>query len=205
MVEKQIFFFIKCEACHQFFDCPFLPEIQKIIEYYKNLYKVIQRKKLQRAKFENLSSPKKEDLEKYAFFLCYKCKKPYYVGKNNGKNTNYILDKYNNIEKDCLCGKDSFVYIPNSDNICNKHGIDYMEYKCRYCCNMASRFVSQTHYCEGCYFNKKEIKSCDKKNCELGGNHPANGEEFCLGCFACKFNEFIENKKIYPQTTPNNK
>jgi E3 ubiquitin-protein ligase MYCBP2 len=183
--QKLNFNFIKCEFCHILFDCPFLPDIHNKIEYYKTIYKQTQEKIKERIAIEKLA-PNKKNYDLFTFFLCYKCHKPYYVGKNNNKKENFFLLKYKNIEKDCLCGKDSFIYDEMNDKTCKKHGIEYVEYKCKYCCNMASRFQSQTHLCEKCYFIDKSIKECNKQLCEFGGKHPPNGVEYCLGCFACK-------------------
>ena len=35
---------------------------------------------------------------------------------------------------------------------CNKHGDDYLEYKCRYCCSVAVWFCfGTTHFCHPCH------------------------------------------------------
>jgi hypothetical protein len=39
------------------------------------------------------------------------------------------------------------------------------------------------------------LPKCDKKTCEVGGNHPPNGEEYALGCSICRNNE--ENFKNF--------
>ena len=188
--KKLNFNFMKCQLCNTFYECPFLPELQNQIEKYTIIYKQTQEMIKQRFLIEDIQ-PTEKNKDIFMFFLCYKCKRPYYVGKNNDKNQIIVLNENNNNEKDCLCGKDSYIDDENRGVICQKHRNDFIEYKCRYCCNMASRFQSQTHLCEECYFNKPKIKECDKTICLFGGIHPPNGIEFCLGCFACK----VENIK----------
>ena len=154
----------------------------------------------QRLKYININ-PKKDPLEIFQFFLCMKCKRPYYAGLNPEKK-NIGKKQFYGYKEDCLCGKDSFSYDAKGLDKCQKHGYDYIEYKCKYCCKIASRFHSQTHFCEECYLNKInfnldncEIKKCDINSCELKGMHAENGIEYCLGCFICRF-ENIQNE--YP-------
>ena len=49
------------------------------------------------------------------FFLCYKCNRPYYVGKNNENNIIIVFNKNKNNEQDCLYGKDSYIHDENCD------------------------------------------------------------------------------------------
>ena len=90
---------------------------------------------------------------------------------------------------------------------CPKHGKDYIEYKCRFCCKIASWFCWETtHFCEDChkrqnnhdYLNKyslDKLPKCNKSTCEVGGNHPPNGNEYALGCSLCR--NFAENAKDF--------
>ena len=193
------FNFIKCPVCDQIFECPSVPEIQNKIETYKKIYfKVGELIKL-RLSYDNIVQ-KEEDLYNiYSFFLCYKCKQPYYVGKSHNNNNEKSI--FGNV-KDCLCGKDSFVNNAKGGSFCEKHGFKFFEYKCRFCCKIASRFYSQIHFCEDCYANKdsytndysKLIKNCNNSICEYNGVHAPNGIEYCLGCFVCR----IENIKNNP-------
>ncbi len=38
-------------------------------------------------------------------------------------------------------------------------------------------------------YPKSELPLCNKDKCEVGGNHPPNGEEYALGCSLCKNNK----------------
>ena len=188
--KKLNFNFIKCSICDSMLECPSTPYIQDKIDKNKQLYSQIstmieQRNIYQKNYLSNSSS--------FLFHICYKCHQPYYAGKNNN-----ICNEEN--KQDCLCGKDSFVYDAKGSTFCKKHGFDFIEYKCKFCCNIASRFCSQTHFCEECYASKNyenncEIKKCEKNKCEFSGMHAPNGEEYCLGCFICRY-ENVKNE--YP-------
>ena len=193
--KKLSFNFIKCPVCDQIFECPSVPEVQNKIEIYKKIYfKVGELIKL-RLSYDKIIPNEQDPYTLYTFFLCHKCKQPYYVGKSHNNNENSI---FGNIE-DCLCGKDSFVCNAKGGSFCEKHGFKFFEYKCRFCCKYASRFYSKIHFCEDCYANKdsynnnfsKLIKNCNINICEFKGIHAPNGTEYCLGCFACR----IENIK----------
>ena len=85
-----------------------------------------------------------------------------------------------------------------SGKACKKgHGDDEMEYKCRYCCDVAVWFCfGTTHFCDKCHtawvrdqpdwedFPPK--KTCTRKTCPLRVDHPDHGKEFCLGCAICR-------------------
>ena len=88
--------------------------------------------------------------------------------------------------------------------MCPKHGTDYLEYKCRYCCSVAVFFCfGTTHFCNACHDDfqrvanlpKSELPQCpvgprsvqlDGEECPLHVKHPPTGEEFALGCGVCR-------------------
>jgi len=88
---------------------------------------------------------------------------------------------------------------------CSKHGEEFIEYKCRYCCSAALFYCfGTTHFCNGCHNaagqvarnkpitcpagpNRKKLKG----PCPLGFKHPPTGEEFCMGCRLCPSDKFI--------------
>merc|ERR1712232_233399 len=73
---------------------------------------------------------------------------------------------------------------------CPKHGQEYIEYRCRFCCNVAVFYCwGNTHFCDPCHKIAQEIavrKKEDLPKCTCGGKHPPNGDEYCLGCSYCK-------------------
>lgn len=205
LLEKEIDFgFLKCPICDSIFDCPSKPEIQEKIDKHKKLFSQIAKMKEQRIIYYKM---KPEASSSFLFLLCNKCHQPYYAGKkikrnidinhdeDNGADNNLIIFEEN--KKSCLCGKDSLVYDAKGFSKCFKHGFQFTEYKCKFCCNIASRFCSQTHYCEECYAKRNNnnesicgIKECDKDTCEFDGIHAPNGCEYCLGCFICRYESF---------------
>lgn len=72
------------------------------------------------------------------------------------------------------------------------HGDANVEWKCRFCCNVATWFCfGTTHMCETCHSLGPNAAfrgplPCDKRVCPLGGRHPPNGTEHCLGCGVCR-------------------
>lgn len=94
--------------------------------------------------------------------------------------------------------------------MCPKHGTDYLEYKCRYCCSVAVFFCfGTTHFCNACHDDfsrvanvpKNELPQCPvgpratalatgpgggEAECPLHVKHPPTGEEFALGCGICR-------------------
>ena len=204
-----------CPSCNKWFDCPSVPEIHKMIEENKKLYEEIKEMSLKRLKFEGLdkdprlsdrSSPwfgKMEEfaLKRLSYYMCYVCKKPYFAGRREcGNDPNMNNDDPNKKfdPKDCVCGKDANLSGVAGKTDCPKHGKEFIEYKCKFCCKIASWFCwGTTHFCEDCHkrqcngdyvskYTKDRLPKCNKATCEVGGNHPPNGEEYALGCSACR-------------------
>ena len=197
-----------CPICNIMFDIDSLPELQKMINENKKLYEAIKEMSLKRLKFENLDkdprltdikSPrfnKKEifEMRSLSYFMCYICKKPYFAGRKEcGKDPNrYIDDSNSNNKLQCICGKDSYLTNVAGKNNCLKHGKDFIEYKCRYCCKIAAFFRwGITHFCEDCYkrqnmgdditkYPKEKLSKINKETCEVGGNHAINGKNLLL-------------------------
>ena len=192
---------IKCPVCDTMFKCPSIPHIQNEINKKLKLYLRVRDMIEQRLSLKKFNS-NRDPFDLFIFYICFRCGNPYFAGINKDDNNEKDENKFIGNKEDCLCGKDSFLYDAKGESLCKKHGYEYMEYKCKFCCNIASRFCSLTHYCEECYKNKNvmndqlcQIKTCNKDLCEFCGMHAPNGTEYCLGCFFCR----LENiKKEYP-------
>ncbi|XP_030886587.1 E3 ubiquitin-protein ligase MYCBP2 [Leptonychotes weddellii] len=103
--------------------------------------------------------------------------------------------------RELICGACSDV---SRAQMCPKHGTDFLEYKCRYCCSVAVFFCfGTTHFCNACHDDfqrmtsipKEELPHCpagpkgkqlEGTECPLHVVHPPTGEEFALGCGVCR-------------------
>lgn len=108
-------------------------------------------------------------------------------------------DKYD--PEELVCGGCSDVA---RAQMCPKHGTDFLEYKCRYCCSVAVFFCfGTTHFCDTCHDDFQRLTNIAKNklprcpagpkakqlmgdDCPLHVIHPPTGEEFALGCGICR-------------------
>ncbi|EGG19598.1 RING zinc finger-containing protein [Cavenderia fasciculata] len=203
------FGFSKCPICKVPIHHPSLESITSVLD---NIYGEIIKKGKLRLDFLGIKSDpvfqsggkyenKEEDyiVEQFSYYLCFKCKKPYFGGMNQCAAGLVVPDKIN--EQDLICGSCSS---NDSVTICPKHGKDYLEYKCRYCCSPSVWFCfGTTRFCSLCHDKHAELTSRSKHPkcpvapggiempgdiCPLGIDHPPTGEEFSLGCGLCKYN-----------------
>ena len=139
-------------------------------------------------------------MDKFAYFMCYKCSKPYF----GGDAACGVRGEFDPSE--LVCGPCAN---PGMVTTCSKHGDDFFEYKCQFCCSVAVWFCfGTTHFCDACHNNsgvgpdqKRDgtLPCCDGKHkfalplgkqgegpCPLKVPHPPTGEEFPLGCGICR-------------------
>jgi len=141
-------------------------------------------------------------LKRYAFYYCNICKKPYHGGLAQCRDVAVGLNA-----SDFVCSPCSGI----GREKCKVHGKDYMVYKCKFCCAVATYFCwGNTHFCVDCHKRqenhdfmttkaKKDLPQCPgPEKCPLGIEHPPNGEEFSIGCSLCRGTEF------FVQTTNDN-
>ncbi|KAL7297667.1 hypothetical protein TKK_0009333 [Trichogramma kaykai] len=178
----------------------------------KSLYEDVKRKALMRLEYEGLHTaeavtavggryyqdPASYAMDRYAYYVCYKCQKAYYGGEArcDAQQAGEIFDP-----TELVCGGCSDVA---RAQMCPKHGTDFLEYKCRYCCSVAVFFCfGTTHFCKPCHDDfqrvtnipKSELPMCpagpkakqmEGEECPLHVKHPPTGEEFALGCGICR-------------------
>ena len=138
-------------------------------------------------------------MERYAYYVCYKCGKAYFGGEARCDLEAGAADTYN--PEELVCGGCSDV---SQAQMCPKHGTDYLEYKCRYCCSVAVFFCfGTTHFCNACHDDFQRVANVPKHSlpqcpvgpklrqlegdeCPLHVAHPPTGEEFALGCGICR-------------------
>jgi len=140
-------------------------------------------------------------IDRLCYYMCSKCKKPYFGGERQCVVAAAAPeDRFNPDE--LVCGG----CIPgSSEQNCSKHGKDFLEYKCRYCCSVAVWFCfGTTHFCEPCHQDFSRLQNMPKQDlpvcpagpkatklpagaeCPLFIEHPPTGEEFALGCGVCR-------------------
>ncbi|KAJ8404609.1 hypothetical protein AAFF_G00334720 [Aldrovandia affinis] len=187
--------------------------IKDLLDPIKELYEDVRRKALMRLEYEGLhkseaittpgarfhDDPAGFAMNRYAYYVCFKCKKAYFGGEARCDAEAGQGDDYDPSE--LICGACSDV---SRAQMCSKHGTDFLEYKCRYCCSVAVFFCfGTTHFCNACHDDfqrmtsvpKEELPHCpagpkgkqlEGTECPLHVVHPPTGEEFALGCGVCR-------------------
>ncbi|KAJ8916893.1 hypothetical protein NQ315_013361, partial [Exocentrus adspersus] len=185
--------------------------LEELLTPVKDLYKDVRRKALMRLEYEGLNvtddivtsstrfsnDPASYAMDRYAYYVCYKCNKAYYGG--DARCDVELVENYDPTE--LVCGACSDIA---RAQMCPKHGTDFLEYKCRYCCSVAVFFCfGTTHFCNPCHddfqrvtnLSKSELPVCpagprakqlEGDECPLHVKHPPTGEEFALGCGVCR-------------------
>lgn len=194
------FGFSQCPICK--FDI-FHTALTDILEPIINLKDDVKRKALMRIEYEGIDKKiGHKDLtsyamDRYAYYVCFKCQKAYYGGE--ARCDAEVGDNYD--PQELVCGGCSDVA---RAQMCPKHGTDFLEYKCRFCCSVAVFFCfGTTHFCDTCHDDFQRLTNIPKNKlprCPAGPNatqllgedcplhivHPPTGEEFALGCGICR-------------------
>ncbi|XP_037938854.1 E3 ubiquitin-protein ligase highwire [Teleopsis dalmanni] len=163
----------------------------------------VKRKAIMRLKYEGVvKETDSKDvtnlaMDRYAYYVCFKCQKAYYGGE--ARCDVEVGEKFN--PEELVCGGCSDVA---RAQMCLKHGTDFLEYKCRYCCSVAVFFCfGTTHFCDTCHDDFQRLTNIPKNKlpqcpagpkakqllgdeCPLHVIHPPTGEEFALGCGVCR-------------------
>lgn len=131
-----------CESCKQWMSAPNNPDIQDMLDRDKELYDTIQKKCIERMKFEGIDKdprlttkgdpyfgkPLEYGLHKIAYYMCYKCKKPYFAGLRDCRGGPADNDQNeNNANKDydpthLICGGCVDLSGVAGETNCKKHG-----------------------------------------------------------------------------------
>ncbi|XP_055726867.1 E3 ubiquitin-protein ligase MYCBP2 isoform X15 [Salvelinus fontinalis] len=208
------FGFMSCPICKVLFNNKINHSVIKdLLDPIKELFEDVRRKALMRMEYEGLhkseaittpgarfhNDPAGFAMNRYAYYVCYKCQKAYFGGEARCDAEAGQGDDYDPSE--LICGACSDV---SRAQMCSKHGTDFLEYKCRYCCSVAVFFCfGTTHFCNACHDDfqrmtsvpKEELPHCpagpkgkqlEGTECPLHVVHPPTGEEFALGCGVCR-------------------
>jgi len=192
---------MECPLCHKMIDHD---SLDTELNPLKELYTSIRDKAMMRLKYLHLenapeivqpngmyhNNPEGYSMKRFCYYLCFKCKKPYFGGER-ACNADQRVGDFN--AEELVCGTCSDV---GNKQQCVKHGNEYVEWKCRFCCKVACWFCwGTTHFCEECHRQASTIAKKPKNqlpacSCEI--DHPPNGDEFCLGCSLCKLEKSTE-------------
>jgi E3 ubiquitin-protein ligase MYCBP2 len=128
--------------------------------------------------------------DKLNYYMCSMCDKPYFGGLRECQN----IDREEPNRHELICGGCSA-----GSAICERHGNQFMEWKCKYCCNTAVWFCwGTTHFCEVCHNPPRKTvrEECPGEElCPLKGKHQPNGAEFAIGCAFCRLQEISRLEK----------
>ncbi|KAI5636990.1 ring finger domain-containing protein [Phthorimaea operculella] len=208
-----------------FSQCPICKEdlnhwtLEELLAPIRRLREEVRRKALMRLEYEGLApggagagaaaaggarsrmpaDPATYAMERYAYYVCHKCGKAYFGGlaRCEAETSGWWEPA------ELVCGACSDVAGARS---CPKHGADFLEYKCRYCCSVAVFFCFGTsHFCNACHDDFQRVTNIPKhmlpqcpagpkgeqlpgsaEECPLHVQHPPTGEEFALGCGVCR-------------------
>lgn len=184
---------IHCPLCRNLFFAENIPGLEKVIEENKEMHEKIIGMALERLKQEGMENnkqltdknsyyyqkPKEFAMDTFSFYMCSKCKNPYYGGKKECNREN------NPLPRECIC-IGCLSETTRGQTNCSIHGKDFILYKCQYCCRNASYVCGGvSHYCNVCYSGPKVVQKCKGDLCEVGGHHPEGGE-FAIGCALCR-------------------
>uniref|UniRef100_A0A6U6BMR8 RING-type domain-containing protein n=1 Tax=Guillardia theta TaxID=55529 RepID=A0A6U6BMR8_GUITH len=203
------FGFLECPLCKKHMKAK---AIEDIIKPGLELYQAILTKAEQRLALEGghkdapelraggryHKQPGEYAMHKFAYYLCYKCKQPYFGGHRSCEVAAGVGEERQFDEREKICGGCSAM----GAAACPKHGTEAIEYKCKFCCSVASWFCwGTTHFCDSCHRKQgtaesmsrkaqKDLPTCTPKTCPLRIPHPKNGTEFVLGCQICRSESF---------------
>lgn len=131
------------------------------------------------------------------FFECYGCNEPYYGGMQDCMQA---MQAENSLKKEqLLCRVCLVKELGLGKQMCDKHGNEFVDWKCMYCCSIALFICTggTGNYCTPCHNDAMAGKLNPKtectggKDCPLGvPKHPKAGRDakarFALGCSLCR-------------------
>lgn len=131
-----------------------------------------------------------EGRQKYAFYLCAHCEKPYFGGTVDCAEEMVREDEQQSsaAADERLCP----ACAPQAQVICQnplEHG-RYLVWKCRYCCQPASHLCyGNVHFCDACHErNSARVRHANKTSRSRNGPRPPPlNPVHCPGCDACGF------------------
>ncbi|CDW75269.1 e3 ubiquitin-protein ligase [Stylonychia lemnae] len=196
------FNYLECPSCKQEMIKSDNQELHELITKSQEYREKVKQKVLQRAQIDKLEQDplitepqsifynniQALAISRYQFFECFQCKDPFFGGVRDCAIQANQLQAPN--PEEILCNFCTAVKLGSGKKICETHGVEFIEFKCKYCCDMSQWFCfGTTHFCHKCHdmAGSNVTKDCpgDEK-CPLKGKHPPNGQEHALGCAVCR-------------------
>ncbi|KAF8386302.1 rpm-1 [Pristionchus pacificus] len=205
-----LFRFMNCPLCN----CEIAhPSLSSLTEPLLALKKDVETKARMRLEYDGLMTcaaiikpesefhnrPLEYAMDRYVYVLCFKCGKAYFGGESRCQLAANDASQYNPTE--LICGGCCDV---QGVQMCGRHGVEFLEYKCRFCCSIAVYFCfGTTHFCTSCHDDFQRLMTLPKQllpqcpvgpkctqleegPCPLRVDHAPTGEEFALGCGVCR-------------------
>lgn len=135
------FTYAECPLCKKFMKHPALAPLLKS---HDELYDIVKAKACQRLEYEGegknpeiierggrfYQDPGGYAMSIFSYFLCCKCKRPYFGGRkvcDDGRGNDFNPE-------DLVCSNCSGLEVNN----CAKHGEEFVQFKCQFCCSIAN-------------------------------------------------------------------
>eukprot|EP00347_Sterkiella_histriomuscorum_P021021 403335566 len=197
--------FMNCPICAQLIDCDNSFKLQQIIQVLYNIRDQVESLAYNTAMREGIFTAKEflirytdptyeQQVEyamlKMAIYQCNDCGGCFYGGR---RDCEAELDEAKQPKpEDLLCIVCTSYRYKILDDNCVHHGVEYIEYKCQFCCETAVWYCwGGTRMCETCHDIAGENipKVCNEDICPYKGQHPQNGKHHSFGCNLCKILE----------------
>ena len=151
-------------------------------------------------------------MHRCSFYECFKCKKPYFGGLIDCEQEMNAAEQRTTEKEDLMCQECMLSEMGVGVRKCEQHGIEFVDWKCMYCCSIATYCCWGTNYfCGPChdivnrvYPNSPPAQNCNGHDCPLGIPHPPaattldhkESGAFPLGCGICRTEKFEKMKKL---------
>ena len=146
-------------------------------------------------------------LEQTTLYNCSKCGKIYFGGMIDCANA--LGQEMKATKEDLCCQECQLKATGAGQEVCEKHGLAAIDWKCMYCCSVALWHCFGTHYfCDRCHneycqppYNHVELRDCGGVNCPLGVPHPPASADhkkstYPLGCNICRSEKMEKMREI---------
>jgi E3 ubiquitin-protein ligase MYCBP2 len=134
--------------------------------------------------------------QQLSFYECAECKEPYYGGRKECEAADAAEADVGGADE-LVCAQCAARKSGAAFTACHvaAHGADFIEFKCQFCCSVATFFCwGKTHFCTPCHEKQNKhhspgVQPCKGAGkCPIGGDHGGNGKEQALRCSMCYSN-----------------